>query len=69
LVDRVTIKFNKATNKASFVRLNSDAAGRLGKTNGGCPTHGTAADFFKTRGSIFGVRDFDRELSRQKTGR
>jgi len=64
--DRVTIKFNKATNKASFVRLNSDAAGRLGKQTAGAQPTEQAADFFKTRGSIFGVRDFDRELSRQK---
>jgi hypothetical protein len=67
--DRVTIKFNKATNKASFVRLNSDAAGRLSKQAAGAKPADQAADFFKTRGSIFGVRGFDRELSRQKTNR
>ncbi len=64
--DRVKIKFNKATNKASFVRLSSDVGGGLNKQTAGALPADQAAEFFKARGSIFGVRDFDRELSRHK---
>ncbi len=61
--DKTTIRFNRATNKVDFLRLDADTPGSLSRRFANVSVHEKAAAFFNDRGQIFGLADPENELS------
>jgi hypothetical protein len=65
--DKTTIRFNRATNKVDFLRLDADTLGSLSPRSTNATLLEKAAAFFNERGRIFGLTDAGNELSERRS--